>query len=56
MQSWALFFFLMALVLAIFGFGGFFGAVSGIAQLLFAGFLLLAVLVVIVDRDDGTFA
>lgn len=50
MLSWALFFFLIALVAAVFGFGGIAGAASGIAQLLFVGFLILAVIVLITGR------
>lgn len=44
MLSWALLFFLVAIVLAVFGFGGLAGAASGIAQILFVGFLILAVI------------
>jgi len=43
MLSWALFFFVIAIVAAIFGFGGIAGAATGIAQILFIGFLILAV-------------
>lgn len=50
MLSWALFFFLIAIVAAVFGFGGIAGAASGIAQLLFFGFLILAVVVLITGR------
>jgi uncharacterized membrane protein YtjA (UPF0391 family) len=53
MLSWALFFFLIAIVAAVFGFGGIAGAASGIAQLLFFGFLILAVVVLISGRGDG---
>lgn len=54
MLSWALFFFLIAIVAAIFGFGGIAGAASGIAQLLFIGFLILAVVVLITGRGRNT--
>jgi uncharacterized membrane protein YtjA (UPF0391 family) len=50
MLSWALFFFLIAIIAAIFGFGGLAGAASGIAQLLFIGFLILAVIVLLTGR------
>lgn len=54
MLSWALFFFLIALVAAVFGFGGIAGAASGIAQLLFVGFLILAVVVLVTGRGRNT--
>jgi uncharacterized membrane protein YtjA (UPF0391 family) len=50
MLGWALTFFLIAIVLAVFGFGGLAGAASSIAQLLFVGFLVLAVVVLITGR------
>ncbi len=50
MLSWALFFFVIAIVAAILGFGGIAGAASGIAQLLFVGFLILAVVVLVTGR------
>lgn len=50
MLSWALLFFIVALVAAVLGFGGIAGAASGIAQLLFFGFLILAVVVLITGR------
>lgn len=53
MLSWVLFFFLLAIVAAVFGFGGIAGAASGIAQLLFFGFLILAVVVLITGRGRG---
>lgn len=43
MLSWALFFFIIAIIAAVFGFGGIAGTASGIAQILFVGFLILAV-------------
>ena len=53
MLSWALMFFLIALVAAVFGFGGLAGTASGIAQLLFFGFLVLAVVALITGRGRG---
>lgn len=50
MLSWALFFFLLAIIAAILGFGGIAGAASGIAQLLFVGFLIIAVVVLVTGR------
>ncbi len=50
MLSWALIFFIIAIIAAVLGFGGIAGAASGIAQLLFFGFLILAVVVLITGR------
>lgn len=50
MLSWALFFFLLAIVAAVFGFGGIAGAASGIAQLLFFGFIIIAIIALITGR------
>ncbi|NJL94052.1 MAG: DUF1328 domain-containing protein [Anaerolineae bacterium] len=50
MLSWALFFFIIAIVAALLGFGGIAGAASGIAQLLFFGFLILALVVLVTGR------
>jgi len=44
MLRWALIFFIIALIAAVFGFGGIAGAATGIAQILFFGFLVLAVI------------
>lgn len=54
MLSWALFFFVIAILAAVFGFGGIVGAASGIAQLLFFGFLVLAVVVLLTGRGRGS--
>lgn len=54
MLSWALFFFLIAILAAVFGFGGLAGAASGIAQLLFFGFLVLAVVVLLTGRGRSS--
>jgi len=53
MLSWAAFFFILALIAAIFGFGGIAGAAAGIAQFLFVGFLVLAVVVLLTGRGRG---
>lgn len=48
MLSWAVFFLLVALIAAMFGFGGISGVVAGTAQILFFVFLaLFAVMLVI---------
>ena len=44
MLYWAIVFFVIALIAAFFGFGGVAGTATGIAKLLFVGFLILAVL------------
>ena len=43
MLRWALIFFVIALVAAIFGFGGIAASAEGIAKILFVGFVILAV-------------
>ena len=48
MLRYAVIFFIIALVAALFGFGGIAASAAGIAQLLFYGFLLLAVIGLIV--------
>lgn len=50
MLSWALFFFVVAIIAAVLGFGGIAGAASGIAQLIFVGFLILAVVALLTGR------
>jgi uncharacterized membrane protein YtjA (UPF0391 family) len=42
MLKWALIFFVVALVAALFGFGGLAAGAAGIGKLLFFGFLILA--------------
>ena len=41
MLGWALFFFIVALVAALFGFGGVTATLTGLAQILFAVFVVL---------------
>ena len=43
MLSWALIFFVVAIIAAVFGFGGIASASAGIAQILFFQFLVLFV-------------
>lgn len=43
MLSWALTFFVLAVIAAIFGFGGIAASAVGIGKILFFGFLILAV-------------
>lgn len=44
MLRYAVTFFVIALIAAVFGFGGIAASAAGIAQLLFYGFIILAVL------------
>ena len=53
MLSWAIVFFVIAIIAAVLGFGGIAGAASGIAQLLFIGFLILAVVLFFTGRGRG---
>jgi uncharacterized membrane protein YtjA (UPF0391 family) len=47
MLSWALIFFVVAIIAAVFGFGGIASASAGIAQILFFLFLVLFVVALI---------
>ena len=49
MLRWAIIFFVIALVAALFGFGGIAGTSAGIAQILFFGFLILAVIALLTN-------
>jgi uncharacterized membrane protein YtjA (UPF0391 family) len=51
MLSWALTFFILALVAAIFGFGGIAATSAGIAKLLFFVFLVLFVISLVTGRS-----
>jgi uncharacterized membrane protein YtjA (UPF0391 family) len=53
MLRWALIFFVVALLAALFGFGGIAGAAAGIAKLLFIGFLIVAVIALIMGVAGG---
>ncbi|HEY8881407.1 MAG TPA: DUF1328 family protein [Roseateles sp.] len=48
MLRYAIIFFVVALVAALFGFGGIAASAAGIAQLLFYGFILLAIISLVV--------
>lgn len=49
MLQWALVFFVLAIVAAIFGFGVIAGAAAGLAEILFYGFLVLAIITVVAN-------
>jgi uncharacterized membrane protein YtjA (UPF0391 family) len=51
--KYALIFFVLAIVAALFGFGGIAGAAAGIAKLLFIGFIVLAAVVLIAGLARG---
>lgn len=53
MLRWALIFFVVALVAAVFGFGGIAGTAAGIAEILFYGFLIVAVVTLILSLVAG---
>jgi uncharacterized membrane protein YtjA (UPF0391 family) len=53
MLRWALIFFVIALVAALFGFGGIAGLAADVAQILFFGFLLLAAVVLVLGLAGG---
>lgn len=48
MLRYAIIFFVIALIAAVFGFGGIAASAAGIAQLLFYGFVVLAVISLVV--------
>jgi len=50
MLHWAAVFFIIALIAAIFGFGGLAASAVGIAKILFAVFLILAVVSLLLGR------
>jgi uncharacterized membrane protein YtjA (UPF0391 family) len=56
MLSWALLFFIIALVAAFFGFTGVAGTAAGIAQLLFVVFLVLFVVSLLFGRRTPNIA
>ena len=53
MLRWAVIFFVVAIIAAIFGFGGIASAVGGIAKLLFYLFLAVAVVMLIAGLVAG---
>ena len=48
MLRYAIIFFVVALVAALFGFGGIAASAAGVAQLLFYGFIILAIISLVV--------
>jgi len=54
MLSWALIFFVVAIIAAVFGFGGIASASAGIAQILFFVFLVLFVVSLIMGMVRRT--
>jgi len=53
MLRWALGFFIVALIAAVFGYGGLAAGAVGIAKLLFFGFLVLAAISLVVGLVRG---
>ncbi len=53
MLGWAVTFFIIAIIAAVFGFGGIAGAASGIAQFLFFVFVALLVISLIANALRG---
>ncbi|MEN0652196.1 MULTISPECIES: DUF1328 domain-containing protein [Hyphobacterium] len=53
MLSWAILFFILALVAAVFGFGGIASTFVGIAQILFVVFLILFVISLVIRLVRG---
>jgi uncharacterized membrane protein YtjA (UPF0391 family) len=47
--KWTLIFFVLALIAGLFGFGGVAGAATGIAQILFFGFIVFAVVTLVLN-------
>lgn len=54
MLSWALAFFVLALIAAMFGFGGIAAGAAGIAKVLFFVFLILFVVSLLLGRTTRT--
>ena len=53
MLRWAIIFFIISLIAAVFGFGGIASAAAGIAKVLFFLFLAVAVIMLIVGISAG---
>ena len=53
MLRWALIFFVLALVAALFGFGGIVAGAAGMAKILFFAFLILAAVSVVANLSRG---
>ncbi len=50
MLHWAAVFFVIAIIAAVFGFSGIAASASGIAKILFVGFLVIAVISLLLGR------
>lgn len=50
MFSWAITFFIIALIAAIFGFGGIAGTAAGIAKIIFFGAVILLIIAMVTGR------
>ena len=53
MLNYAITFFVLAIIAAVFGFGGVAGTLAGAAKLLFAGFVILFILSIIANLFSG---
>ena len=53
MLSWSIIFFIVALVAALFGFGGIASAATGIAKILFFIFLILFIVTFVMQLSRG---
>jgi uncharacterized membrane protein YtjA (UPF0391 family) len=53
MLRWAVIFFVLALVAALFGFGGIAAGAAGIAKILFFAFLILAAVAIVSNLARG---
>lgn len=51
--KYALIFFVLAIIAALFGFGGIAGAAAGIAKILFIGFIILAAVILVASLARG---
>ena len=54
MLNWTIAFFVIALIAAVLGFGGIAGAASGIAQVLFFGFIIVAAVSLVMNLARKT--
>lgn len=53
MLKWALIFFVVAIIAAVFGFGGIAAGAASIAKILFFGFLVIAAIMLIAGMTAG---
>jgi uncharacterized membrane protein YtjA (UPF0391 family) len=56
MVRWAIIFFIIAIIAALFGFGGVSGAAAGIARVLFVGFLIITAIALVLGIGRGSAA